>query len=80
MDIIMYDAQRQGRLSFYMVNIRLIPDGMLAGHSLMSNRSQQVKKASQLAQHQLLHPRMLYFANIERLVSLNSAAFHFQNL
>lgn len=48
MDLIMFDAQRQGRLSFYMVCFLL---GFVHPVSTLTGfRSQQAKKASQLDQ------------------------------
>ena len=80
MDLIMYDAQRQGRLSFYMVCTYPFPDRMEACCTLKRNRSQREKKALQLARLQPSHRRMLSFASTERLEYSNNAALLSQNL
>ncbi len=58
MDLIMFDAQRQGRLSFYMVGIFYWLGAFVYLLTVHSNRFQLVKRESPLDLHQHLIQRM----------------------
>ena len=72
----MFDAQRQGRLSFYMVNN--VP-AYYTLSMLSEFRSQQGKKVSQLDRLLLWLLKMSYSVNTERLESSNNADSHSPN-
>ena len=74
----MFDAQRQGLLSFYVVRVLGPSVPVFCTCSmLMRFRFQQSKKALQLDQLLFWPPKMSYSVSIERLASSSNVASRF---
>lgn len=77
MDLIMVDAQRQGRLSFYMV---CQPPFNQEVYILSISRSQQARRVSQLAQPPLSRPKTYSSASTEKPAFSSNEVSPYQTL